>query len=537
VRAKGSWLTPLLLLVCVLTPSPLARAKDKEPEPLAPAGSYRRPLGNDPRTLDPARISDIYGLSVTHQIFDGLVRFDHTLTISPALAQYWRSSRDGLTWTFTLRKGVKFHHGREVTADDVVFSLTRILDPKTQSAAADLFTSIKGAQDFVQGRARAVSGLSAPDRHTVQVVLNEALTPFVSVLAVGHARIVPRDIVEQQGEAFGANPVGTGPFKFVRWEPGKEIVLAANTDSFDGAPRLARLVYRIFPGEVADQICQEFEQGNLEESSVPSKCRNRISDPRYQYVRRPTFSVRFYGLNTRAKPLSDVRVRQAIAHALDRETMVQEIFLGQHQPARGILPAGMPGYNPQLRTPGYDPTRARALLKEAGFPEGRGLPAIEIWSAARSERIEKEMLGVKRQLAAVGIPAEVQYETNWPAFSQRLTEGRFSMFVYAWHADVPDPDNFLFKLFHSQSLRNLTRYANPIVDDLLFQARRERDAVRRTEIYRRAEQIIVDEVPVVPVWHYTYERLFQSYVRNVEVNGLGDAYLPLRKVWLEAPRR
>jgi len=150
----------------------------------APQGSYRRPLGNDPRTLDPARISDIYGLSVTHESFDGLVRFDHTLTISPALAQYWRSSRDGLTWTFTLRKGVKFHHGREVTADDVVFSLTRILDPRTQSAAADLFTSIKGAQDFVRGRARAVSGLSAPDRHTVQVVLNEALTPFVSVLAV-----------------------------------------------------------------------------------------------------------------------------------------------------------------------------------------------------------------------------------------------------------------------------------------------------------------------------------------------------------------
>ena len=527
----------MLLLVCILAPSPLARATDKEPDPPAPAGSYRRPLGNDPRTLDPARISDIYGLSVTHQIFDGLVRFDHTLTISPALAQYWRSSRDGLTWTFTLRKGVKFHHGREVTADDVVFSLTRILDPKTQSGAADLFTSIKGAQDFVLGRARAVSGLSAPDRHTVQVVLNEALTPFVSVLAVGHAKIVPRDIVEQQGDAFGANPVGTGPFKFVRWEPGKEIVLAANTDSFDGAPRLARLVYRIFPGEAIGHICQEFEQGNLEESSVPPMCRNKISDPRYQYVRRPTFSVRFYGLNTRAKPLSDVRVRQAIAHALDREAMVQEIFLGQHQPARGILPAGMPGYNPQLRTSGYNPTRARALLKEAGFPEGRGLPAIEIWSAARSERIEKEMQGVKRQLAAVGIPAEVQYETNWPGFSQRLIEGRFSMFVYAWHADVPDPDNFLFKLFHSQSLRNLTRYANPIVDDLLFQARRERDAGRRTEIYRRAEQMIVDEVPVVPVWHYTYERLFQSYVRNVEVNGLGDAYLPLRKVWLEAPRR
>jgi peptide/nickel transport system substrate-binding protein/oligopeptide transport system substrate-binding protein len=307
------------------------------------------------------------------------------------------------------------------------------------------------------------------------VVLNEALTPFVSVLAVGHAKIVPRDIVEQQGDAFGANPVGTGPFKFVRWEPGKEIVLAANTDSFDGAPRLARLVYRIFPGEAIGHICQEFEQGNLEESSVPPMCRNKISDPRYQYVRRPTFSVRFYGLNTRAKPLSDVRVRQAIAHALDREAMVQEIFLGQHQPARGILPAGMPGYNPQLRTPGYNPTRARALLKEAASPRDAGCPRSRSGRRPGASGSRRRCWASSASSPPSGSPPEVQYETNWPAFSQRLIEGRFSMFVYAWHADVPDPDNFLFKLFHSQSPRNLTRYANPIVDDLLFQARRERD--------------------------------------------------------------
>jgi peptide/nickel transport system substrate-binding protein/oligopeptide transport system substrate-binding protein len=516
---------------------PSVSAQDKpEPGPPAPAGTYRRPLGNDPSTLDPARISDIYSLSVTHQIFDGLVRFDQTLTISPALAQHWRSSRDGLTWTFTLKKGVKFHHGREVTADDVVYSLTRILDPRTRSGAADLFTGIKGAQDVAAGRARTLAGVSALDRHTVQVALAEAPAPLVSVLAVGHAKIVPRDLVEQLGDAFGTQPVGTGPFKFVRWERGKEIVLAANPESFDGAPRLARLVYRIFPGEPSDLICQEFEQGHLEESPVPPHCRNKVGDPRYRYVRRPTFSVRFYGLNTRAKPLHDVRVRRAIAHAIDRETVLQEIFLGRHEPARGILPAGMPGYNPQLGAPGYSPARARELLKQAGFPDGRGLPVMAIWSAARSERIEREMAAVRRHLAAVGIPAEVQYETNWPVFSRRVAEGRFSMFVYAWHADVPDPDNFLFKLFHSQSPRNLTGYAHPQVDDLLFQARREHDVTRRIEIYRRAEQMIVDDVPVLPVWHYTYERLFQSYVRSIEVNGLGDAYLPLRKMWLEAPR-
>ena len=238
--SKGSWLTPLLLLVCVLAlVAGFARAKDKELSPPPRRAPTADRSATIRATLDPARISDIYGLSVAQQIFDGLVRFDQTLTISPALAEYWRASRDGLTWTFTLRKGVKFHHGREVTADDVVFSLTRILDPQDPVRRGRPVHEHQGRAGLRRGTGPTRSGLSALDRHTVQVVLNEALTPFVSVLAVGHAKIVPRDIVEQQGEAFGAHPVGTGPFKFVRWEPGKEIVLAANPDYFDGAPRLA----------------------------------------------------------------------------------------------------------------------------------------------------------------------------------------------------------------------------------------------------------------------------------------------------------
>src|SRR5262249_5717635 len=152
----------------------------------------------------------------------------------PALAQYWKASRDGLTWTFTLRKGVKFHHGREVTADDVIYSLTRIVDPRTKSGAADLFLSIRGAQEFRDGAARQISGLTALDPQTLQVTLGEATVPLVSLLAVGHTKIGPRELVEQMGEAFGTQPVGTGPFRFVRWERGQELVLAANAEYFNG---------------------------------------------------------------------------------------------------------------------------------------------------------------------------------------------------------------------------------------------------------------------------------------------------------------
>ncbi len=499
-------------------------------------GAYRRPLGNDPATLDPARIADVYSRSVSQQLFDGLVQFDHTLTVVPALAQFWKASRDGLLWTFTLRRGIKFHHGREVTADDVIYSFTRIVDPKTRSGGADLFLAIQGAQEFREGRAKQVAGLSAPDPYTVQVKLVEAAVPFVSVLAVGHAKIVPRDVVEAQGDAFGIHPVGTGPFKFVRWERGREIVLAANPEYFDGPPRLSRLVYRIFPGEQFDRVYQEFQAGGLEDTPLPSKdYRQILASRKYLYVKRPMFSLRHYGLNTRVKPLDDRRVRQAIVYAIDREALNSEIFLGRHALARGILPPGTQGFNPKLRGYPYDPARARELLAEAGYPEGHGLPPIPIWSSVRFDDIVREHDRMRRDLEAVGIRTEIQYLTDWPSFSRMMAERKFPVFLRAWYADVPDPENFLYKLFYSQSPRNYMGYANPIVDGLLLQARVETDPTRRVELYRRAEEVILDDAPIIPVWHYTYERLFQPYVRSVEVSGLGDPYIPLRKIWLERP--
>ncbi|MBI2493424.1 MAG: ABC transporter substrate-binding protein, partial [Candidatus Rokubacteria bacterium] len=446
----------------------------------ADAGVYRRPLGHDPQTLDPARISDIYSRSVSQQIFDGLVQFDQTLTTVPALAEFWRASRDGLTWTFQLRKGVKFHHGREVTADDVVFSFTRILDPRTRSGAADLFSPVKGAREYREGRARAVAGLAALDRHTVQVTLTEALAPFAAVLAVGHAKIVPREIVEKLGEAFGAQPVGTGPFKFVRWERGREIVLAANPDYHDGPPRLSRLVYRIFLGEQFDAMHAEFLKGGLEDTPLPPRdARPRAADGGYFYVKRPMISVRFYGLNTRVKPLDDRRVRQALLYAIHREAIIEEVFAGRFAPARGILPPGTQGYNPRLRGYPHDPRKARELLAEAGYPGGHGLPPVAIWSSVKHEGLAREYERIKRYLEAVGIRSEIHYLTDWPSYSRALDEGRLPVFLYAWYADVPDPDNFLFKLFHSRSPRNFFHYANPSVDDLLLAARSAPDLQRR----------------------------------------------------------
>lgn len=543
MRRKGSGSSPslsgLITLLCLVAPGVLAHAEEPRETRESPSErpTYRRPLGNDPGTLDPARISDIYALSVAQQIFDGLVRFDQTLAITPALAQFWKASRDGLVWTFTLRKGVRFHHGREVVADDVVYSFTRILDRTLKSGAADLFSNIKGAADFRDGKATAVSGLLALDRHTVQVVLNEATVPFVSLLTVGQAKVVPRELVESSGPDFGSHPSGTGPFRLVRWERGKEIVLAANPDYFDGRPRLSRVVYRIVPGEQFDVMYEEFKRGHLEDTPLPSRDYRRIAtEEAYIHVKRPTISLRFYGFNTRLKPFDDPRLRQAFVYALDRNALIEEAFLGRYALARGVLPPGSLGFNPRFAGYPYDPTKARELLARAGFPGGRGLAPVAIWSSVKHEGILREHDLVRRQLEAVGIRTEFHYLTDWPVFFKQVLDGKLPLFVLAWFADVPDPDNFLFKLFHSGSPRNFTKYGNPEVDRLVAGARNERDLERRVELYRRAEQLILDDAPIIPIFHYTYERLFQPYVRSVEVNGLGDPYIPLRKIWLDRAR-
>lgn len=534
-------MTPALLALAlvataVLSPAGALAQGDGRDAP-GSGGVYRRPLGHDPQRLDPARISDIYSRSVAQQLFDGLVQFDHTLNISPALAQFWQASRDGLTWTFTLRKGVRFHHGREVTADDVVFSFTRILDPRTGSGAADLFINVKGAREFREGAAPTVAGFVAQDRHTVRITLTESFAPFVVALAVGHTKILPRELVERDPEGFAVYPVGTGPFKFVRWERGKEIVLAANREYFDGPPRLAGLVYRIFPGEQWETTYDEFLRGNLEDTPLPTRnYRQAVSGANQVYVKRPMISLRFYGISHRIKPLDDRRVRQALIHAIPRDTVIEEMYLGRYIPARGILPPGTLGFNPAARSQAFDPDKARELLARAGYPGGRGFPPLTIWSSVRLEALAREIEVIKKSLHAVGVQADVQYQTDWSAYSKALNERKLALFVYAWYADVPDPDNFLFKLFHSKSPRNFFGYANPAVDELLVLARSERDLPRRVELYRKVEQLVLDDAPVIPMMHHTYERLFQPYVRSVEVNGLGDPYIPLRKIWLERPR-
>ena len=188
---------------------------EKRSEVPRQGGTYRRPLEFKLKTLDPAKSIDIHAVTVIQQIFDGLVQFDKDLNVIPAIARSWKVSPDGLIYTFFLREGVKFHNGREVTSTDFVYSFTRILDPETKSSSFDFFTRILGAKEFIDGKAKEVKGLIAQDKYSLKIVLSEPYAPFLSILAMKGAKIVPKEEVEKLETDFGKSPVGTGPFKFV----------------------------------------------------------------------------------------------------------------------------------------------------------------------------------------------------------------------------------------------------------------------------------------------------------------------------------
>jgi peptide/nickel transport system substrate-binding protein/oligopeptide transport system substrate-binding protein len=281
-----------------------------------------------------------------------------------------------------------------------------------------------------------------------------------------------------------------------------------------------------------------FERGELEESPIPPERRKELLESgKYTVVRKPTLGLRLYGFNLDLPPFNQRKVRQAFNYAIDKTRLNQEMLEKRHTVARGILPPGMPGYNPEIQGYRYDPAKARTLLAQAGYPEGRGSPVVTLSSSVKSTIARQDYEAVQQFLASVGVQVDSREFESWPAFEQAMQRGELQMFRYAWFADYPDPDNFLYPLFYSQSPNNYFRYANPEVDRLLDDARGETDDLRRVELYRQAEQRILHDAPGVMLMFHTYEGLFQPYVTGVEVSALGEPYIQMRKIHMKPADR
>jgi oligopeptide transport system substrate-binding protein len=467
-----------------------------------PTAVLKAELSSDPITLDPAMMTDATSSSVTVQIHQGLVQFDRGANVVPALAWRWRISPDGLSWTFFLRKGAMFSHGREVQAGDVKYSLERMLDPKTKSPNAYFVEMIKGAREFMEGKARQVEGIRILDAYTVRIELQYPFMPFLSNLACAVTAMVPRDKVEDRSGDFSKNPCGAGPFMLKNWEPGTAVELERNPRYYQPGLSLGGIRFMINLNE--DDKAKEFGRGPMDVVSLNSaQCKDLQGSPGVKVVSLPQLNVQYLCINvSQATPFVDARVRQALNYAIDRKALIESTELaGSAIPAKGVFPPELSAYNPKLEGYVYNPDKAKKLLAEAGYPSGLSGEFMVDFREGRAQAQRAEM--VRRSCQEVGINIKLN-PMSWRELLDKTYGGQSILSFNGWSSDNGDPDNFLYPLFHSKNwgrAGNISHFKSPIIDELLDEAVAIRNPAERLLRYQKIEQMIVDQAPWVFLFH------------------------------------
>ncbi|HEU4725726.1 MAG TPA: ABC transporter substrate-binding protein, partial [Candidatus Eisenbacteria bacterium] len=491
-----------------------------------------------PHTLDPARAADAYSSEVVAQIYSPLVGLTSDLEPTPQLAESWTISKDGLRYVFRLRPGVHFHNGREVTAQDFAYSLTRVFQEPflSEGLAANYLDAIDGVREFTARKAKTIRGIRVIDRYQLEITLSRPYPSLLSALALDQTSAVPREVLEEGGpHALESNPVGTGPFRFVRLHPDQAVTLAANDDYFMGRPKLDSLLFIAPPGDVVTAGANALLDGRATLSLLPS---NRIEEfrarPGLAVLRWQDLSLSFIGMNASIAPLNDVRVRRAVALAIDRQAMLNALPEGKTL-AQGILPPGIPGYSPASKVPHRDLAAAKSLLAQAGYGPNHPLPAISLWKSIGGNDLRQVDSVMVHSLSEAGITVRIRYE-SWAVLDKAITNRQVPMFGLAWIADIPDPETFLRSLAYSTSASNYFRYDGGRVDSLLDAARATLDADARAELYRRAEEAIILDAPFVPLYYTVSFIGMKDNVAGLEMNPLGISTLAMEKLHLTEPR-
>ncbi|WP_419175411.1 ABC transporter substrate-binding protein [Desulfosediminicola sp.] len=499
-------------------------------------GTYHAPLLNSPATLDPAYVQDQYGTAVVQQLFDGLVRFDPYLLVLPALAETWQVEEQGKSYRFTLQKSAHFHNGEQVTAEDVIFSLSRLLRVTPSPATLPHLLKIQGAQAYHDHQTEVVAGLQAIDEHTVLIQLEEPHAPFLTALGMYQAKIVPKAVVLKSEEEFGRNPVGSGPFRFVSWEPDKRIRLERYSDHFAGEALLDGVEYKIYPGVEIDQILTDFQNGELDEMIVLGSIRKKLSSQKdLQWFHRPALSLMFYGLKVDHPNLNNPEFRRKLSAAIDREKLLNEVYGGQFEPAERILPPVMPGVSQESKQSGTGATHVTSSTTTSStLKEKNGdTISVEIVSGSQSAYAQAELSFVRQAWAELGIDLTIKYITDWSQFEKYINSDKVQIFRYAWFADMPDPDSFLDPLFASNSPANFMGFKDEKVNRLLLSARGESDPAERTAMYREIEALIMESTPIIPLIYPSVDRVYTSRVQGAQPSALGADYMPLHRVWIK----
>jgi peptide/nickel transport system substrate-binding protein/oligopeptide transport system substrate-binding protein len=466
----------------------------------------------DPRTLDPALATDVPSGRAVAYVFDGLTRFTPDARLEPALAERWDVSPDGKVYTFHLRRGVRFHDGTPFIARHVVRSFHRVLDPTTKSTGPWVLYPVAGARDFADRKVQSIRGIEAPDDSTVRITLDQPLAIFLKLLAMPVASIIPDSV----GPDFREHPVGTGPWKFVEWRHDDYLLFARNPDYFDGAPKMDSLRARII--REPSTAVAEFEVGNVDLLYVPEAETRRweeTDERNATLAAAPALRLWYVGINTTRGPLREVRVRQAINHAIDVGIILDRLVGGRGRRAAGVIPPILDGADTTRAPYAYNADRARQLLTQAGFPNGID---IDLWHSD-NESFSRVAQSIQSYLGEAGIRARlVQREAA--AMRAAARNGETDMVLKDWYADYPDAENFLYPLLHTTNRGvggNVSFYSNPEFDRLVDQSRVELDSARRAELYRRADSIAFADAPMAFLFFYNELYAVQPWVRGFQV--------------------
>lgn len=466
----------------------------------------------DPRSLDPALSTDVPTGRAVSYVFDGLTRFTPKAQVVPDLAKSWELSSDGVTYTFHLRRGVRFHDGSSFSSADVRHSWERALDPKTRGGRGWPLYPIRGAKEFAAGTASGIAGLVVTNDSTIQISLTEPFAIFPKMLAMPATAIVPKLTPPD----FGEHPIGTGPWKFVAWHHDDYLLFARNSQYHEGAPLADSLEARIIPELSTAEA--EFEAGNVDVLQVPaqeSPSWESNEETRRLLQSAPSLRLIYGAINTTRGPLRDVRVRQAINLAVDRGMILKRLMGGRGTLAAGVIPPSLDGYSPTLTPYPYDSARARALLRQAGYPNGID---IEIWTS-QSEQFPRIAQTIQAYLARVGIRVKI-VQRDASSMREAARNGKTDIALKDWYADYPDAENFLYPLLYSANRGvggNVSFFNDATFDTVVAKARREPNDGKRIALYRQADSLAHVEAPMLFMFFYTELYAVQPWLKGFTV--------------------
>jgi oligopeptide transport system substrate-binding protein len=501
---------------------------------LPPDNSFRYILGAEPETIDPGVATGQPDGRVARMLFEGLTREDpETLAPLPGQAYRWDVSADGKTYTFHLRPGLRWSDGHPVTAEDFRWSWIRVLRPETASRYANFLAPIANAEAFNTGviQDERQVGLAAPDDSTFVVRLESPVSYFLYLCQFYTCLPVPRWAIERYGNRWTlpANLVGNGAFRLTFWRQNDRFEFAKSASYWDAASvRLDKIVaysmddlntaFNLYKAGIVDWC----PSGYFPSSFVPYV--RRFADYRHGDYQ----GLYFYTICVKRPPLDDVWVRRALNAAVDREAIARDLLKGSRRAWGNVVPSGYPGYTnpPGVR---YDLDYARRCLAKAGFPGGKGFPAISILinTSEDHRRIAEAIQAMwKREL---GISVAIRNE-EWGSYLQTVTAQNYDVARRSWLGDYLDPNTFL-ACFVTGDGNNRSGWGDPRYDAMIRAAARELDPAKRFTILRDAEALLLSEGPVIPIYHYSTNELIKPYVRGIYQTAL-DVH-PLTRVWID----